>query len=310
MLTDAIIRQLKEITDGNIHLDVPLSRYTSFEIGGPADVLLEPSNTEQVSRCVDVLASSGIPWIVLGAGTNVLFHDKGFRGVVIRTKRLNEFYMVENGGKEALFFANAGVTLFKIIGLTAKHEFRGLEPLWGIPGNFGGAVMTNAGAGSVNFLDNVEELTVISREGRTSVVKIPELDHGYRKSGLTAHQFIVSGILRLTRGNKKDIQAGMRSARSMRVGKQPWDQPSAGCIFKNPTRDKSAGLLIDRAGLKGSRVGGALVSLLHGNFIVNTGRAKASDVLELIDRIKERVFEMEQIMLETELHVVPEVVSP
>lgn len=294
------------ILSGRVHTDVPLSRYTSFRIGGPADVLAEPGDLEELKELLLYLDGRGMTRLLLGAGTNVLFRDKGFRGVVIRTGLIKGYRIDVNGSDAARICVAAGEPLAAVIKKAGNDGWGGMEPMWGIPGTFGGAVVTNAGAGGVSIGDLLEEIRLLSPLGEEVTLTKKDIRCGYRCMQLPAGCIVMEGTLRLERRGKAAIDENLNLARGRRKETQPWNELSAGCIFKNPSPERPAGAIIDRLGFKGLTVGGACVSEIHANFIVNRGGATAADVLDLIEQIREKVRREERIDLELELHVIGE----
>ena len=305
-LTPARIRDITSLVMERVHQNVPLSRLTSFRIGGPADLVVEPATVGQLAKLLPYLKESGIPFALLGSGTNVLFRDGGFRGVVIRMSAVGGFDVRENGSGGAEVTVAAGVPLPAVVKRSARLGWTGLEPLWGIPGSFGGAVVTNAGAGGVSLGDLLFRLRLLTIDGEELVIGSGEWRADYRSMELPSGAVVVEGTMKLTKGSPEAIQGALQKARVSRRTTQPLDLPSAGCIFKNPSPERPAGLIIDRLGLKGASVGGAQVSEVHANFIVNRGSAPAADVLALVERIRARVKESEGIKLELEILVMGE----
>lgn len=305
-LTGRQIDEIRNLIQGQIMTDVALSRFTSFKIGGPADLVAEPKNYAELKELLRYLDREKINRVVLGAGTNVLFHDKGFRGVVIRTTALDSLGIHENGSDFCKVTLAAGVLLPRAVSKACRQGLEGLESLWGIPGSFGGAVVTNAGSGDICVGQLLESVKLVTRSGGELVVSGRDLTYGYRSMSLPQGSTVVEGVLRLRRGDPDSISAELDRSRARRRGKQPVDQPSAGCVFKNPAPDTSAGALVDRLGFKGVCVGGAEVSPVHANFIVNRGHATAADVLELIERIRSKASERAHANLELEICVIGE----
>ena len=305
-LTRALIDEIRALLKGGVQLDVPLSRYTSFRIGGPADLVAEPESAEDLIGLLTFVREHCIPRILLGAGTNVLFHDAGFRGVIIRMNRFRETALVSNGSDHARIKAGAGTPLPSLIDKACKEGWTGLEPLWGIPGTFGGAIVTNAGAGGACTGDLLASVTLLTASNQEIVLSTPDIRYGYRSMELPADAVVIEGTLRLPKGESGAIDADLERARTRRRASQPRTSLSAGCVFKNPSRDAPAGAIIDRLGFKGVSVGGAQVSDAHANFIVNRGDALASDVMELIERIRERVWIEEHVTLDLEIRIVGE----
>ncbi len=306
ILTPLQIKEIDKLVPGRVLREVPLSRFTSFKIGGPADVMVEPAGLYDLSRLLMYLNDEKIPRIILGAGTNVLFHDAGFRGVVVRTKSLNRMDFQSDTVGVATVIVAAGVPLPRLVNRAAEFGWTGLEDLWGIPGAFGGAVVTNAGAGQVSMSDQLVTIKLLSDRGEQITLNKLDFHSGYRSMEIPPQSVVVEGVLQLMRGRSQDIEARMAAARERRQNRQPSGVASAGCVFKNPSPEQPAGLIIDRLGFKGMSVGDAQVSDVHANFIVNRGKARAADVLELVETIKERVKEKEGLELDLEIRVIGE----
>jgi UDP-N-acetylmuramate dehydrogenase len=268
--------------------------------------MAEPQNVEQLVALVDYLRDGGIPHMVLGAGTNVLFHDAGFRGVVVRMNALQDFDAQTNGSGHGRITVAAGVPLPSVIAKACELGWTGMEPLWGIPGSFGGAVVSNAGAGAVCMGELLFRIELLMDTGHQAFLKKEEIRYAYRSLELPKAAVVLGGTLKLDRDDPASIKAKLERAKSLRRGAQPGKLPSAGCVFKNPTPDNPAGAIIDRLGLKGAAVGDAQVSERHANFIVNRGKAKSLDVMELVGKIRERVRQEEQVELELEICVIGE----
>ncbi|MEW6531506.1 MAG: UDP-N-acetylmuramate dehydrogenase [Thermodesulfobacteriota bacterium] len=303
-LSPAQIRQIQELVSGRARVAVPLSRYASFRIGGPADLVAEPADAQELGAVLRYVDENKLPYFLLGAGTNVLFHDSGFRGVVIRTCSLGGFQLYENGSDYARVAVGAGTPLPYVVNQTARLGLEGMAQLWGIPGTFGGAVITNAGAGGSCIGDLLVQVKLLNLAGIEINLGADDLDYQYRRVSLPEVAAVLEGTVRLRRGNPDVIHQQIEEARTRRRATQPINRPSAGCVFKNPLPDKPAGMLIDCLGFKGASVGDAQVSELHANFIINRGRATAAQVLELIERIRSRVKTEEGIELELEVSVV------
>jgi UDP-N-acetylmuramate dehydrogenase len=302
-LTARQIREIGALLQGRILTDAPLSRFTSFKIGGPADMIAEPGTAQELASLISYLATEDVPHMLLGAGTNVLFYDRGFRGVVVRTASIDGFEVAENGSDDARIIVAAGVPLASVVSRASRLGWKGLESLWGIPGSFGGAIATNAGAGQSCIGECLAAISLLTEQGQELTIERDAICYEYRSMKIPPNHVITGGTLSLKRGTSESIQAELAAARARRQGKQPWDKPSAGCVFKNPSPEKPAGALIDRLGLKGTTIGDAQVSEVHANFIINRGNATASDVMEVIRLIRKRVLEAEELKLELEIRV-------
>ncbi|HAF69864.1 TPA: UDP-N-acetylenolpyruvoylglucosamine reductase [Candidatus Acetothermia bacterium] len=281
----ALLRGLEDLP-GTLHPSVPLAPHTTFRIGGPAWVLFQPHDLGALTEAVARADALGVPWRILGGGSNVLFSDRGFPGLVISTGRL-----ASCSREEGLLVAEAGFPLARLVG-------SGFSFLAGIPGTVGGGVVMNAGTRFGQLGDQVEWVEVLLPDGEVVRWGRQECGFSYRDSRL--HRLglpVLRAALRPKTGPPPaEVLAHRRAT-------QPLDQPSAGCVFRNPPQ-APAGWLIDRAGLKGARQGDAMVSPRHANFIVNTGRARASDVLTLVDRVRQQVLKRFGVWLQLELDVV------
>lgn len=279
--------------------DERLDRYVSFRIGGPADYFLSARRRDDILTASTLAESAGLPWLVLGRGSNVLVDDAGFRGLVIRVDALDLQIDAENGR----VVADAGVRLPTVGAQTARLGLSGLEFAVGIPGSVGGGVVMNAGAHGGCVADVLISADVL-RGGEVERWPIAELDYSYRTSRLQRErEVIVLGAEFLLRHNTPaDALARVQAFRQHRQDTQPTD-PGAGSIFRNPPGN-SSGALIDQAGLKGTRKGGAQISPKHGNFIVNVGGASSADVLALIDLARATILDKFGIALHTEVELV------
>jgi len=305
-LTKSHIKEIREILQGYALANFPLHWLTSFRIGGPADLVAVPENAEQLADLVNYLRDRKIPRLFLGAGTNVLFHDAGFRGVVVRMTGLRKWDFRTNSSGQGRITVAAGAALQKVIVKARKLAWTGMEALWGIPGSFGGAIVTNAGAGGVCLGELLCKVDLLTQTGEQISLEKEEIRHSYRTLELPRGAVVLGGTLKLNREDPASIEEKLTKAKSQRRTTQPKGVHSAGCAFKNPSPDNPAGAIIDRLGFKGATVGGAQVSKRHANFIINRGGAKASDVMALVEKIRERVWQEERIELEMEICVIGE----
>lgn len=294
---------------GDIKTDEPLSDHTSYAIGGPADVLACPADTEDLSRLLQAIKTRQLPSYILGGGTNLLVRDGGVRGVMINLKRMHAIKIEREyrsiGGAFAVVCAEAGASLAKLLFFGVEQGFTGLEFTAGIPGTVGGAVCMNAGTALGEMGDVVESVTLISPDGEVSVRSAAELKFGYRTTSIPEGHLVLEARVVLRREDKEKVKARLKELLEKRKPLQPWGFPNAGSVFKNPQQE-SAGKLIEAAGLKGRSVGGAQVSEKHANFIVNTGKATASDVLALMEIVKKKVLEVHGVRLEPEIKILGE----
>jgi len=270
-----------------------LKGLTTFRIGGPARFLAEPAHVDELWDLCTMAREEGWPLLLLGRGSNLLVGDGGFPGLVVLTKALRKVKIKGNR-----IWAQSGASLTTLAVLAQEAGLSGLEALGGIPGTLGGGLVMNAGAFGRFLGDLIEEVEILT-DGKVEVLTGDELDWGYRKSGLEG-KLVVGATLRLVHGEKKNISREMAFLNRRRRVSQPLDEPSAGSVFKNPPGE-AAGRLIEMAGLKGFRVGDAMVSQLHANFIVNMGKARAKDVVDLIRVIKGAVEGTFSVSLEEEI---------
>ena len=279
--------------------DEPLARHTSFRIGGPAKRMAFPQNAEQIVILTGFLQELGIRTAILGNGTNVLFPDEGVDATLIST---GEMCAVERIGDTELT-ADAGVSLARLATEAWKLGLTGLEFAHGIPGSLGGGVVMNAGAYDGALSDVLTEVTALFPDG-VRTLKAEELQLSYRHSIFTEQPeaVVLRAKVRLQAGDSAAIKAKMDDLMARRKASQPLEYPSAGSTFKRPA-GHFAGRLIEDAGLKGARVGGAEVSTKHAGFVINTGGATCADVLALIEKIQKTVFDATGIMLEPEVRI-------
>jgi len=277
-----------------------LSAYTTYRIGGEADLLLFPRSLAEIRHWVINENAQ-----VMGGGSNLLVADDGVRGPVVRIGRDFASVVFEKEETEALVRVEAGMPLSRLAGEALRHGYSGLEFGYGIPGAMGGAVIMNAGAHGGEIRDILVEARLLLPDGSLQTLSNAECGFGYRSSSLPAGAIVVEALLKLSQGEPETIRESMRLAMLKRKESQPLTLPSAGSIFKNPG-DDSAGRLIEAAGLKGVSRGGATVSKKHGNFIVNLGEATARDVYSLITTVEKRVYEESGVRLQREIHLLGE----
>lgn len=281
----------------------PMSRHTSFRVGGPARRMAFPKSGEQLVLLLSFAGECGAKPLVIGKGTNLLAPDEGLDRLVIDTSAgLNR---IESGGSPDTIVAEAGAPLARLADFACKQGLTGLEFAHGIPGTVGGAVCMNAGAYGGEMKQVVQGVSVLFPEEGVKFLSNEEMDFGYRRSLLSDHPdaVVLSAVFRLTPGDPAAIRESMRDLMARRKASQPLEWPSAGSTFKRPA-GYFAGTLIDQCGLKGLTVGGAQVSGKHAGFIINRGGATAADVTALIAQVQERVFEQTGVRLEPEVRIV------
>lgn len=274
-----------------------LSDFSTFGIGGPAKFFAKAHNKKEMQQIVTEAFKSGVPIYILGRGSNSLFDDCGFDGLVV----MNCIDFCDNN--ENVFHVGGGFSFAKLGRMTANMGYSGLEFAAGIPASVGGAIFMNAGASGSSVSDVLDSVECLTANGDLLSLKRNQMSFDYRKSMFQQSQMIIleaNFVLEIS-NNSREKQ---KELLSYRLRTQPYGKKSAGCVFKNPP-GKSAGYLIESVGLKGVGIGGALISDIHANFIINSGGAKAKDVLELIKLIQERVFREHNIFLEPEVNYVP-----
>ncbi len=286
---------------GKMLFDAPMSQYTSLRIGGPADALAFPEDERDLQNLMSLVREAGIPYMVMGKGTNILVRDGGIRGLVMN---LSSGFRSISATRERIR-AGAGILLNDMIGYAMRRGLSGLASLYGIPGTVGGGLAMNAGAWGSEVKERIETITVMNGDGKTREIVKEDLVFDYRNLHLPRGTIIVEGAFLMERDKKERIEKEIAFYGQKRRETQPLTFPSAGSVFKNPP-GTSAGKIIEELGLKGKRVGEAEVSQIHGNFIVNRGSATASHVLELIDLIQEKVSRERGMTLEPEVRVVGE----
>lgn len=287
-----------------LRVDEPMARHTTFQIGGPADRFLTVENAAQLQGLLSCLRQAGIPYLVLGKGSNLLVSDKGIRGAVLHLG--GDFKKVEVLPDGRTLRAGAGAPLASVCALARERSLTGLEFAWGIPGSVGGGAYMDAGAYGGEMRDVVSRVLHLGPDGTPGEARGEELCFGYRKSRYTGGEDIITAVeFTLQPGDPAAIAGKMEELMARRKDKQPYDMPSAGSVFKRP-QNGFAAALIEQCGLKGRRVGGAQVSEKHAGFIVNTGGATCQDVLELISVIRKTVEEQTGTCLECEVRVTGE----
>lgn len=301
---------LRERFGARVRFSEPLSRHTSFRIGGPADAWVTVASTDELLDLQRAARAAGAPLAVLGIGTNVLVSDRGVRGVVVKLGR--EFGRMEWGGERGgagdgsvAVRAGAAAPLKKLVVEAAGRGLSGLEFAEGIPGSIGGGLLMNAGAFGGEIAGVVTGIAGVEPEAGERCVPRAELRFGYRHFDLPPGTIVTRVEFALAPGDAAAIRAKMADAKRRRDAKQPLGLPNAGSVFRNPP-GAFAGRLIESVGLKGRRVGGAMISERHANFIVNVGAATAADVKRLMDEVAETVWRAHAVRLVPEIKLVGE----
>jgi UDP-N-acetylmuramate dehydrogenase len=286
--------------DCECHINESMKLHTSFKIGGNALIYISVKNIDSLANIIKVLKNNSIPYIVLGSGSNVLICDEGIDGAVIHLD--GDFKKIKR--KDNILCCGAGVPLISLCQFAQSEGLSGIEFAYGIPGTAGGAAYMNAGAYGGEMKDIVISCTHMDEDGNIVVLNQDELEFSYRHSAYTGSKNIILRVdLGLKNGSKEEISSLMEDYMNRRRAKQPLEYPSAGSVFKRP-EGYYAGTLIEECGLKGTSVGGAMVSEKHAGFIINTGNATCSDVCALIDKIKKTVKEKKGVDLECEVRMI------
>lgn len=300
VVTTTLAERLQATMRGLVLAEAPLARYTSFRIGGPAMLLAMPADREDLQRALAFARSHGLPVHVLGGGSNTLVRDGGFRGMAVC---LSAFQILERRG--AAVVAGAGVRVSRLLAFCCRQGLAGLEILSGVPGTVGGAVWGNAGAWGGATADVLAAVDLVTASGEERTLSRREIPFRYRASGMPASSVVTQATFALAPDDPTAIRRRISGYLVRRNASQPVEFRSAGSIFKNPPGDY-AGRLVEETGLKGTRIGNAMISAKHGNYILNLGGARAADVLALVALARHRVRDATGVDLELEVKVVGE----
>lgn len=300
-MINELMRELNQCNVGTVKKAELLARHTTMKIGGPADLFIEPTSIEGLEKTMELVRKYHVNWRAIGRGSNLLVSDKGIEGAVIKLgNHLNSMDL--NG---TVLTVGAGYSLVALSVLISKKGLSGLEFASGIPGSVGGAVYMNAGAHGSDISKILTEAHILFEDGTMQWLTNEEMEFSYRTSVLQTKRpgIVVEARFQLTEGDREHIVSVMQKNKDYRKITQPYDSPCAGSIFRNPLPNY-AGKLVEEAGLKGYQIGGAQISDMHGNFIVNTGTAKAEDVLQLIQHVKKTILAKYKIEMETEVEII------
>ncbi|WP_102347025.1 UDP-N-acetylmuramate dehydrogenase [Bacillus sp. Marseille-P3661] len=298
---EQLFKKLQEANVGKVLMNEYLKNHTTMKIGGPADIFVEPKSIEGVTKTIELIRAEGVPWRAIGRGSNLLVHDAGIRGVVIKLgDGINDLEITGNKVR-----VGGGYSLISLATVISKKGLSGLEFAGGIPGSVGGAVYMNAGAHGSDISHILEKTYVVFNDGSCEWLTNEDMEFSYRTSLLQKKRpgIVVEAVFQLEEGDRDIIVKEMQKNKDYRRETQPWNYPCAGSIFRNPLPNY-AGQLVEKAGLKGFIIGGAQVSPMHGNFIVNTGSATAQDVLNLIKHVQSVVNDKYGVSLETEVEII------
>lgn len=298
---EKFLTELKSLNVGLVKENEPLSSHTTIKIGGPADLFIEPTSIENLEKVMELVQKYKVNWRVIGRGSNLLVSDKGIEGVVIKLgEKLNQLEISDTRIK-----VGAGYSLISLAMAAGKKGLSGLEFASGIPGSVGGAVYMNAGAHGSDISKILTKARILFADGTLAWLNNEEMEFSYRTSILQKKRpgIVVEAVFQLIAGNREEIIAAMQKNKDYRKETQPWNFPCAGSIFRNPL-PLYAGKLVQDSGLKGYKIGGAQISTMHGNFIVNAGDAKAEDVLQLIEYVQSTIFDKYHVKMETEVEII------
>ncbi|HAQ08639.1 MAG TPA: UDP-N-acetylenolpyruvoylglucosamine reductase [Bacillus bacterium] len=293
--------KLRELNIGSVKENEPLANHTTMKIGGPADILIEPSSIDNLQKALELIRSSNSKWTVIGRGSNLLVSDKGIDGAVIKLGSGLDDIEVEG----SRVTAGGGLSLVNFAMTISRKGLSGLEFAGGIPGSIGGAVYMNAGAHGSDISRILEKAYILFEDGTLEWLTNEQMKFSYRTSVLQEERpgIVVAAVFQLKEGNKEEIVAELQKNKDYRKETQPYNYPSCGSVFRNPLPNY-AGNLIEKSGLKGHRIGGAQISELHANFIVNRGNATAEDVLGIIQHVKDTVLDLHGVKMETEVEII------
>jgi len=294
---------ISAIVSGKVLFDEPMRFHTSMGVGGTADMLVSPGAVKELERVVSCLARIGVPFVPVGNCTNLIVRDGGYRGAIVSLRNLTEMRLERIEGESCYLYAEAGVSLSRIVELTVRESLSGLEFCAGIPGSVGGGTKMNAGAYGSELKDVITAIVVVNGSGSVRETFRDELWFEYRNLELTEGIVIVSATFCLTKGSEEGIRQKVAEIIETRRNIHPLGYRSAGSVFKNPPA-QPAGKIIDEIGLKGLQIGNAKISEQHGNFIVNLGNASARDVIALVEIIQRTVLEKRGVSLEPEIKII------
>jgi len=299
-VSESLVERVRERCSGPVLPGEPLSKHTSLHVGGPADLMVIPWDRRELSKVLSLAREESIPVFVLGRGTNVLFSDEGFRGIIVKLGA--GFMSISELGGEII--VGAAVYLPKLLNWCSLRGLGGLEPLTMIPGSVGGSVRGNSGGRDGDISEKLLWIRGVSlSDGRPLALNRGSINFGYRYSDIPDDFLITEVAFGLERTSPETVRSRMRKIADYRRSSQPIGMWSAGCIFRNPPGE-SAGRLIEVSGCKGMREGDAVVSEIHANFIINRGKASARDIINLINRVREKVHRATGFVLDAEVRIV------
>lgn len=297
-----LFEELNELEIGKVKENEPMSKHTTIKIGGPAQIFVEPSSVDSIEKVMRTVKKHAAPWRVVGRGSNLLVKDGGIDGVVIKLgKGIDHLDWLS----DTMIQVGGGYSLVTLATQLSRKGLTGIQFAGGIPGSVGGAVYMNAGAHGSDISNILVKARILFEDGSIEWLTNEEMEFSYRTSVLQTKRpgIVLEAIFQLEEGIRDEVVEEMKKYKDYRRDTQPWTSPCAGSIFRNPLPNY-AGKLVEESGLKGHRIGGAQISDLHGNFIVNTGDATAEDVLALIQHVKDTILEKYNIQMETEVEII------
>ncbi|MBN2283046.1 MAG: UDP-N-acetylmuramate dehydrogenase [Deltaproteobacteria bacterium] len=303
MIEASVKQTIEEILPGRVLFNEPMERHTSMGVGGKTDALAFPADREELGKMLRFLGSRGVSFLPVGNCTNLIVREGGYQGVLISLRKFDGLRLQGAGNDHQYLHAESGVPLLRLVSFCLDHSLEGMEFCAGIPGSAGGAVRMNAGAWGTEMKDVVHSVFLLDGDGTEHEVARRDLDFQYRNLDIPDGMIVTAAVFILRRGRRDEIASRISEILMQRKSKHPVQYESAGSIFKNQA-GRPAGKLIEEAGLKGRRVGNAMVSEKHANFIVNIGGARAKDVTSLIELVRDEVFRKTQVLLEPEVRVV------
>lgn len=295
-MNNSLFETIEKNTLAEVAINEPLSKHTTYGIGGPAEIMVFPENKTDLIQIIRTARKMNQPVSILGSGSNILISDNGIKGVVISLKNTLKLIEIEN----QKLYAECGSMLGRIVKQAVKHNLIGLENLNGVPGTLGGALVMNAGAWGGEISENLVQVELIDEDGKLKYLQKNEINFSYRQSSFNKKDILLSAEFLLKKADKEIINKNFVEAQTGRKSTQPLNKRSAGSLFKNP-KGHSAGKLIDEAGLKGFSIGQAKISDKHANFFINEGNASSKDMLQLIKKAHQTVKEKFNINLELEV---------
>lgn len=292
---------IMELGIKRILFDCPMDQFTTFRVGGPANAVCFPKEINQVQTLVKWLNKESLPYLLVGRGSNLLVNDEGLNYVVIILE--GSLATIEKTDQKERLLVGGGLSIVELLSHCSALGLAGVEFMAGIPGTVGGAVIMNAGAFGAAIGDRIQDIQIITSQGEWVTLDQAELQFSYRGLRLPQNAIVVKALIQLIQEDTVVIRERIRDYLSRRKASQPLEFPSGGSVFKNPP-NHYAGKLIEQSGLKGKKIGGAAISAKHANFIVNTGDAKAADIVALMELAREKVKKDSGIDLESEIRIV------